>query len=347
MDTSKNDLKLDSSLFEQFQKFLVMYEKFEIFLDMLEQLKKFLAFEPYAMSTSSKNGFASFSKWILDSGATHHMSYLLSQFISMNLNSSKSILAANGDSMPLVGIGSVDTPSIALSNVYYIPSLTMNLASVSKICDSGCDVNFSVSNCSIYDQKTQEVVGTGHRQGDLYVLDHFRDNHAKVAGKAVTTAMTITGSMHRVVHTSISLYRWYGFFLADARLRSGLPRVCWLKQREIYLVGRSSGIRVAWKKEAIWLRGLLEELGVELNSVAVNCDNQGAIHLSRNHVFHERTKHINVRYHFIREVLEAKTVEVLKVGTEHNVGDALTKVVPGHKLQHCLELLSVGIGYIK
>nr|GEU41503.1 retrovirus-related Pol polyprotein from transposon TNT 1-94 [Tanacetum cinerariifolium] len=56
------------------------------------------------------------------------------------------------------------------------------------------------------------------------------------------------------------------------------------------------------------------------------------------------SKHINVRYHFIREVLEAKTVEVLKVGTEHNVADALTKVVPGHKLQHCLELLSVGIG---
>ncbi|GJT50093.1 hypothetical protein Tco_0976250, partial [Tanacetum coccineum] len=49
-----------------------------------------------------------------------------------------------------------------------------------------------------------------------------------------------------------------------------------------------------------------------------------------------------VRYHFIREVLEAKTVEVLKVGTEHNAVNALTKVVPGHKLQHCLELLSVG-----
>ncbi|GKA34499.1 retrotransposon protein, putative, ty1-copia subclass [Tanacetum coccineum] len=80
-------------------------------------------------------------------------------------------------------------------------------------------------------------------------------------------------------------------------------------------------------KEAIWLKGLLEELGVELNTVLVNCDNQGAIHLSRNHVFHEKTKHINVRYHFVREILEAKTVKVLKVGTEHNVADALTKVV--------------------
>nr|GEU71590.1 retrovirus-related Pol polyprotein from transposon TNT 1-94 [Tanacetum cinerariifolium] len=97
-------------------------------------------------------------------------------------------------------------------------------------------------------------------------------------------------------------------------------------------------------KEAIWLRGLLEELGVELNTVAVNCDNQGAIHLSRNHVFYERTKHINVRYHFIREVLEAKTVKVLNVGTKHNVADALTKVVPGLKLQHCLELLNVDVG---
>ncbi|GJS37572.1 retrotransposon protein, putative, ty1-copia subclass [Tanacetum coccineum] len=97
-------------------------------------------------------------------------------------------------------------------------------------------------------------------------------------------------------------------------------------------------------KESIWLRGLLEELGVELNTVAVNCDNQGAIHLSRNHVFHERTKHINVRYHFIKQVLEAKTVKVLKVGTEHNAADALTNMVPGRKLQHCLELLKVGVG---
>nr|GEY07578.1 retrotransposon protein, putative, Ty1-copia subclass [Tanacetum cinerariifolium] len=97
-------------------------------------------------------------------------------------------------------------------------------------------------------------------------------------------------------------------------------------------------------KEAIWLRGLLKELGVELNRVTVNCNNQGAIHLSRNHAFHERTKHINVRYHFLREVLKATTIEVLKVGTEHNVADAMMKVVPGHKLQHCLELLSVGIG---
>ncbi|PWA55306.1 hypothetical protein CTI12_AA428570 [Artemisia annua] len=177
MATYKNDTSSDTLLFEQFQKFVDMYEQFQIFLDMVEQLKNFLALEPHAMSTSSNKGFASLSKWILDSGATHHMSYLLSQFISLNPNSSKSIVAANGDSMPLACIGLVDTTFVALSDVYYIPSLTMNLAFVGKNCDSGCDVKFAVFNCFIYDQKTQEVVGSGHRQGDLYVLDHFRDIH--------------------------------------------------------------------------------------------------------------------------------------------------------------------------
>nr|GEV68003.1 leucine-rich repeat-containing protein [Tanacetum cinerariifolium] len=67
-------------------------------------------------------------------------------------------------------------------------------------------------------------------------------------------------------------------------------------------------------KEANLLRGLLEELGMELNTATINYDNQG--------------------------ILEAKTVKVLKVDTKHNVEDALAKVVPGLKLQHCLKLLS-------
>ncbi|GJS23645.1 retrotransposon protein, putative, unclassified [Tanacetum coccineum] len=371
---------------------------FETLLDMLEQLKKFIAFKPHAMSTSSNKSFTSFSKWILDSGATHYMYYLLSQFISLNLNSLKSIMAANGEFVLLEGVGSVDTPSIALSKVFYIPSLTMNLASVSKICDSRCDVNFSVSNCSIYDQKTQEVVGTGHRQGDLYVLDHFRDNHgiasssvdlssfwlnrslsafylwhsrlghvsAMVAGKAVTTATTITGSMHQVVHTSISLYRLYGFFLADARLRSRIHNEklvqTLLKGHFTLSLEDSLSRDYNVKKNGKWsykyavgsqkyqvvctrpdiastsvdmLDGVRIDdtrMSMKLRSYDAAHDGFGAIHLSRNHVFHERTKHINMRYHFIREVLEAKTIEVLKVGTEHNAAEALTKVLKFHKM---------------
>ncbi|GKE07739.1 retrotransposon protein, putative, ty1-copia subclass, partial [Tanacetum coccineum] len=96
-------------------------------------------------------------------------------------------------------------------------------------------------------------------------------------------------------------------------------------------------------KENIWLKGLLIELGVNLRSVVVNCDNQSAIHLSRNAMFHERTKHINVRYHFIREIVKSKEIEVAKIGTKDNAADTFTKVVPGPKFKYCMEILGVGI----
>ncbi|GJU65420.1 retrovirus-related pol polyprotein from transposon TNT 1-94 [Tanacetum coccineum] len=164
----------------------IVLEKFEIFFDMLEQFKVFIDFKPRALSTSDdKHLISAFSKLILDSGVTHHMSHILSQFISMNIYSSKSIVAANSDSMPLASVGSVDTPSISLSDVYYIPSLAMNLASVSKICDSRYDVKFSVSDCSIYDRQTHDVVGTSHGQGDLYVLDHFKDIYDTASSRAL------------------------------------------------------------------------------------------------------------------------------------------------------------------
>ncbi|GJR06249.1 hypothetical protein Tco_0529233 [Tanacetum coccineum] len=86
-------------------------------------------------------------------------------------------------------------------------------------------------------------------------------------------------------------------------------------------------------KESIWIKRLLIELGVNLRSVVVNCDNQSAIHLSRNAMFHERTKHINMRYHFIREIVESKEIEVAKIGMKDNTANAFTKVVPGCRLK--------------
>ncbi|GKD99981.1 retrotransposon protein, putative, ty1-copia subclass [Tanacetum coccineum] len=81
---------------------------------------------------------------------------------------------------------------------------------------------------------------------------------------------------------------------------------------------------------------------INLRSVIVNCDKSNAIHLSRNAMFHERTKHINVRYHFIREIVESKEIEVAKIGTKDNAADAFTKVVPGPKFKYCMKILGVG-----
>ena len=94
-------------------------------------------------------------------------------------------------------------------------------------------------------------------------------------------------------------------------------------------------------KEAIWLQGLLGELGVQQMHIKVHCDSQSAIHLAKNQVYHARTKHIDVRYHFVREVLEEGGVEIQKIHTTENPADMLTKTVPVVKLHHCMSLTNI------
>jgi len=81
-------------------------------------------------------------------------------------------------------------------------------------------------------------------------------------------------------------------------------------------------------KEAIWIRRFLAEVlgeNEEANEkLEVFTDNQGALALAQNPVFHARTKHIDIRHHFIREV-EGKDLSVSFCGTEEMVADVLTK----------------------
>ena len=94
-------------------------------------------------------------------------------------------------------------------------------------------------------------------------------------------------------------------------------------------------------KEAIWLKGLVSELEGKLVSAVVYCDSQSAICLSKNQVHLERTKHIDIRLHFIRDIIAQGAVEIRKVATEDNPVDMLTKVLPGTKFRHCLNLANV------
>lgn len=67
----------------------------------------------------------------------------------------------------------------------------------------------------------------------------------------------------------------------------------------------------------------------------VHCDSQSAIYLSKNSVYHPRTKHIDLRYLWIRDVVSKKLFQLRKIHTNKNTSDMLTKVVPHHKLEYC------------
>ena len=94
-------------------------------------------------------------------------------------------------------------------------------------------------------------------------------------------------------------------------------------------------------KEAIWLQGLLDDLGIEQDLLKINCDSMSAIYLAKNQVYHAMMKHIVVRFHFVREIFDEGDIELLKIHTKKNPADILTKVVSGVKFTHCKELLHI------
>ena len=59
-------------------------------------------------------------------------------------------------------------------------------------------------------------------------------------------------------------------------------------------------------------------------------------------MFHARTKHIDVRHHFVRECLADKKLDIVKIEMSKNATDALTKSLLNDKFQHCRELMGLG-----
>lgn len=82
-------------------------------------------------------------------------------------------------------------------------------------------------------------------------------------------------------------------------------------------------------KEAIYLRRLLLELGFEnAAKISMHVDNRGAECLANDPVYHSRTKHIDIRYHFIRDVVSRGEINIEHVSTHDMVADILTKALP-------------------
>jgi hypothetical protein len=81
--------------------------------------------------------------------------------------------------------------------------------------------------------------------------------------------------------------------------------------------------------ELIWVEAVLKELGVRLSQrPCLWCDNLGATYLSANPVFHARTKHIEIDFHFVRERVAEKKLDVKFISSKDQVADGFTKALP-------------------
>lgn len=118
----------------------------------------------------------------------------------------------------------------------------------------------------------------------------------------------------------------YVFCLANGAVTwsSQRQKMVTLSTTEAEYVAASTAVR-----ETIWLRKLLSDIGCPCASeTTLYVDNQSAIKLVKNPVFHKRTKHIDIRYHFIREKTESKEIKVEYVPSENQLVDIFTKPIP-------------------
>ena len=95
--------------------------------------------------------------------------------------------------------------------------------------------------------------------------------------------------------------------------------------------------------ETMWVQGLLKELGIQAPKAArLWCDNLGATYLSANPVFHARTKHIEVDFHFVRERVAQDLLQIRLVSTLDQVADGFTKSLPVRQLENFRRNLNLG-----
>jgi hypothetical protein len=94
--------------------------------------------------------------------------------------------------------------------------------------------------------------------------------------------------------------------------------------------------------EALWLRKLLAGLfGQMLDPTVIHCDNQSCVKLSENLVSHDRSKHVEIKYHYIRDMVPRKEVSVHNLPIDEQIADVLTKPLSKSKFEYFRDKLGV------
>ncbi|GJY99649.1 hypothetical protein Tco_0517079 [Tanacetum coccineum] len=115
----------------------------------------------------------------------------------------------------------------------------------------------------------------------------------------------------------------------DTRRSTSRVCNCW----ETYLL--------AGHQKVLWMRSQLTDYGLGFNKIPMYCDNKSAIALCCNNVQHSRSKHIDIKYHFIKEQVENGVVELYFVRTEYQLADIFTKALCRERIEFLIDKLGM------
>ena len=95
-------------------------------------------------------------------------------------------------------------------------------------------------------------------------------------------------------------------------------------------------------QEATWIRHIYQDIFKPLNDlVLIYLDNTGEVALSENPIFHNQSKHINIQWHFIRDLIRSKIIRSSHIPRIHNGTDFLTKALSHAEHEHCTKFIGM------
>ena len=118
--------------------------------------------------------------------------------------------------------------------------------------------------------------------------------------------------------------------------QSKLQKCVSLSTTEVKYIVATKGV-----KEMLWMKRFLQELDLKQKDYIVHFDSQSALGLSKNTMYHARTKHIDMRYHWIKEAIEEQLFQIRKIHNDENTVDMMTKVIIKEKLARCIKNTSM------
>ncbi|CAA0837196.1 Uncharacterized mitochondrial protein AtMg00300 [Striga hermonthica] len=275
------------------------------------------------------------TSWVINSGASIHVTSRRDFFRSYTPGDYGSVRMENDGIAKAVGMGDVHLETengntLVLRGVKHVPNIRMNLISTGKLDDEGFCNTFRDGKWKL--AKGSLIVARGQKYSSLYVMN------VKIVDpmiNAVDDERTVELWHNRLSHMSekgLTVLAKKNLLPDPVPIPTVYPDQGGAAPETN--IGPANGDVLSGDVPTVDDVEPSDEVE-EGEKYVVFSDSQSAIHLSKNSSFHSRSKHIEVRYHWIRNVLESKELHLAKVHTSENGADMMTKTLPKEKLEVC------------
>ncbi|CAN1336555.1 Retrovirus-related Pol polyprotein from transposon RE1 [Linum perenne] len=132
------------------------------------------------------------NQWFVDSASFNHMTGSRELFRDYNSIVGQHVEVANGQCLPIEGIGTVTTLHLVLPNTLHVPALVPNLVYVGQLTESGCLVSFGEHGCVVQDRRTKRRIGTGSKRGPNCILDRLESPISALGDEACSNKLSFS-----------------------------------------------------------------------------------------------------------------------------------------------------------